>query len=343
MWRKHERRVIDGRRPSVMATLEGDLRKYLSFFGNTPREAHKLYGLVEPMVVKQVYRENRIRNKRKYGAGRIHECPLIDRMGMALMLLRGHSEQTVSHTFKVSCETARVTLMIFVRAFNKCLETPRRTTWEIVYRLRPGDLRAFMDEKASLDATVFNTTKPPDKETFDAMYRRGKGLGLNVLTVVSHGSKIVYISDPLPASVNDVSTYKRVVNEGVLALFAAVYADRGFIGANKNENIRLVHGDKKPPGGQLSEESRNKNAWINHEKYRVEQANAFLKNFGIFKKLHWYESHKLYEILQATSGLINFRTDERKKHPINWGHANRPKRRLVQKPKNAQLFPTAAK
>ena len=108
MWRKHERRVIDGRRPSVMATLEGDSRKYLSFFGNTPREAHKLYGLVEPMVVKQVYRENRIRNKRKYGAGRIHECPLIDRMGMALMLLRGHSEQTVSHTFKVSCETARV-------------------------------------------------------------------------------------------------------------------------------------------------------------------------------------------------------------------------------------------
>lgn len=326
-----------------MARLENKPRKFRSFFGVNAREFKKLYDKVEPVYVKQEYRANRIRNKRKYGAGRIHECPLNDRIGMALMLMRGNTVEVVSEIFDVSCETVRKTLMKVVHVFNKCLKTPKRITWKIVYQLKPGDIRNFMGKNASLDATVFNTTKPPDKETFDAMYRRGKGLGLNVMTVVSCDGELAYISEPVPASVNDAATYKLVVNEALLAVFECIYTDRGFIGVNKNPKVLLVHGDKKPPGGQLSEESRRKNAWINHEKYRVEQTNAFLKNFGIVNKMHWYQGQKLFKILQASGGLLNFRHEERKEHPENWGHANRPKRKLVQKPKNCQLFPTTTK
>lgn len=338
MLRKHQVRIVNGRRPSVVATIESNPRRHLSLFGFNPREMDVFYERLEPVMVRLAYKRSRIRTKRRYGAGRIHECPLKDRIGMALMIMRGHSEEVTAQTFNVSCETVRVTLMDVVDAINKCLETPQRITWKIIHRLKPGDLRAFTGEKASLDAVVFNTTKPPDKATFDAMYRRGKGLGLNVLIVVDYAGKIIYTSDPMAASVHDSALYKAVVEEALLALFSVVYADRAFIGVNMNPNVRLVHGDKKPPGGQLSEESRAKNAWINHEKYRVEQNNAFIKNFGILSKMHWYQSGKLFKILQAVCGIINFRNDERKEHPINWGHANRPKRKLVQKPENLTLF-----
>ena len=137
---------------------------------------------------------------------------------MALMLMRGHTEGVIARIFGVSCETVRVTLMDVVDAIDKCLETPQRITWKIIHRLKPGDLWAFTGEKASLDAVVFNTTKPPNKAIFDAMYRRGKGLGLNVLTVVAYGGKIVYTSEPMPASANDAALYKAVVEEVLLAL-----------------------------------------------------------------------------------------------------------------------------
>ena len=78
---------------------------------------------------------------------------------------------------------------------------------------------------------------------------------------------------------------------------------------------------------------RKINSWINSRKYRVEQVNSFIKNFGILDNLSWRDSKKLDELLQVICGVINFRTEHRRRHPVDWGHKNRPRRELVKKPK----------
>ena len=71
MLRKHQVRIVNGRRPSVVATIESDPRQHLSFFGFDPREMDVFYKRLEPVMVRQAYRKSRIRTKRRYGAGRI--------------------------------------------------------------------------------------------------------------------------------------------------------------------------------------------------------------------------------------------------------------------------------
>lgn len=355
MWRKYKRRTVDGQKKSIIPEYAKMPRRFRSYFGLNVREFKKLYKKTELAAAHMAHRERRIRNKRKYGAGRPHKCPLSDRLGMALMLLRGHSEEVVGGIFGVSCAVVRAALSELNPVLAKCLETPRRITWKIVHRRKNGSLDDYMsegekeagaedevvaelvDKEAAIDATVFNTTKPSDRDTYKLLSRRGKGVGLNVMTTVGPRGKIASLSEPAPASVSDANLYKATRNKALLKSFARAYTDRAFIGVEDDPEIFIIHGDKKPPGGELSAKSLAKNRWINSKKYHVERSNAFIKNFAIVKKMHWYDSHKLYETLQVICGLINYRIDERAKRPENWGHGNRTPCKRPRKPRDLQL------
>ena len=98
-----------------------------------------------------------------------------------------------------------------------------------------------------------------------------------------------------------------------------------------------MHGIKKRPGGELSVEDRKINSWINNQKYQVEHVNSFIKNFGILDNLSWRDRKKLDELLQVIYVLINFRTEHRRRYPVDWGHKNRPHRELVKKLKGFMI------
>lgn len=359
MWRKYKRRTIDGQREPVVFEYAETPRRFRSYFGFNEREFRKLCDNIAPVAARMAHKQRRIRNSRKYGAGRPHKCPLLDRVGMALMLLRGHTEEVVGGLFGVSRDTVKAALKELQPVLAVCLETPKKITWKIVHPRKNGDLRDHMqgeegaeearmeavkreaeeveDGEAAVDATVFNTTKPSDKETYKLLSRRGKGVGLNVMTVVKLSGKIAFLSWPAPASVSDANLYRATRNKNLMKHFERAYTDRAFIGVEDDPRILLVHGDKKPPGGELSEKSLAKNRWINSKKYRVEQANSLIKNFAIVKRMHWYDSRKLYDTLQVVCGLINFRHDERAKRPENWGHGNRTPCKRPRKPRDLEL------
>ena len=191
--------------------------------------------------------------------------------------------------------------------------------------------------KGMLDGTVFNTSKPPDEKVLLEYARRGKGIGFNVLTTLDGRGRVAWLSGSVPASKNDTWLYKKARNPRFMALFIELFTDRGLYGAEKDARVNHVHGIKRRPGKDLSEEDRAINSWINSQKYKVEQVNALIKLFKILETLSWRDKEKLDAILQAVCALINFRLDCREEHPVYWGHKSRPHHEHVKAPPKSTL------
>lgn len=243
---------------------------------------------------------------------------------MALMQLRGKSEEDVALVFDVAHDTARAALTELLPALHTILDIPRRLGRKIARQRRDRPLDEYLDlEMGVLDALVINTTKPRDRKTLEAYARRKKGVGLNIQTSLDGGGYIVDATRPARAAINDAALYHRTRNFRLLRALKKLYADRGYYHVEKSPYITLIHGDKKPPGGQLSEASLKKNSYINSKKYYVEQTNAHIKNYHILDKLHWFETDRMDMLFQVICGLINFRKKCRRDNPVDWGHRNR--------------------
>ena len=122
----------------------------------------------------------------------------------------------------------------------------------------------------------------------------------------------------------------------LLRRFETIFADPGYTGAEKVPHTNIEVAAKRPPGSKLTDEEIAINRWISSRRFVVERGNAFIKNYGIVNKMHWYDSAKLDDVIQVVCGLINFRTVRRKEHPVNWGHASRPRRPPVSDPSNVR-------
>lgn len=334
MRRKTVRLSIHGDNPSVVTVLIKDEKAFLASVSLTVAEFFKLCERIMNEVGLQHYRAHKHdKRARKYGAGRAHLLPFEDRLCAALMVLRGTKKFAVAQIFHVSMDTIGRAYEEMVSVINKCLDSPQKVYWHVTHAKEGEDLTRWMDtSKGSLDGTVINTTKPPDKDVLLEHSRRGKGVGLNTLTTIDARGKVVWVSASVPASKNDVWLYKESRNARFMSAFVKLYTDRGLVGAEKDARVNHVHGIKRRPGKELSEEERAINSWINSEKYNVEQVNAFIKMFGILDGLSWKDRKKLYTILQAICALINFRLECREEHPVYWGHKSRPHHERVKAP-----------
>ena len=339
MSRKVERLVLEGRRPPIYSNLEKWPRRFRSLVALTVDEARNLRKVVQAHALRESGRTSKRRNRtRKYGAGRPHEFCFNDRFYMALMRLRGATEEFVSAIFNAPYGAINAALNEMVPFLLACTPTPKFIKWRVTHLRKDQKITDFMDPReGAVDATVIPTTKPPKKETLKAFSRRGKGVGLNVQTIVDARGRVVDATRCRPASMNDARLYKETRNYLLLRLFEKLFSDKGYYHAEKYDYVNLIHGDKKPRGGELSDRSRKKNSYINSRKYRVEQTNSFIKNFKILENIHWFQADKLDNLIQAICGLINYRTECRQKKPVDWGHKNRARRKRVRKPRNMTL------
>ena len=102
-WKKIERLVVDGRRDAKTPKIMKDRRQFLSATSLTCEEFQELFEKLKVHMCRAGYRQySRSAKKNKCGAGRTHECPLIDRAAMALMQLRGTSGEITGLAFDVS-------------------------------------------------------------------------------------------------------------------------------------------------------------------------------------------------------------------------------------------------
>lgn len=321
---KLERLVVDGRRKSRVAEWTRP-STHLSATSLKISEVDELYAEVKPVALRQAYRRfHKHGRTRKYGAGRQHEFGLRDRLVMALMQLRGKSEEDVALVFDVSHDTARAALTELLPILHMILDIPRRLGRRVSRPRRDRPLDDYLDlEMGVIDALVVNTTKPRDRDVLKSYSRRKKGVGLNVQTSLDGNGYIIDATRPVRAAINDAALYHRTRNYQLLRALKKWFADRAYYHVEKSPDITLIHGDKKPPGGELSEESHKKNSYINSQKYYVEQTNAHIKNYHILDKLHWFETERMDMIFQVVCGLINFRKKCRRRNPVDWGHRNR--------------------
>ena len=335
MGRKTQRLVLDGTNPSVVEKMAARPTSFLHSTSLTVGEFRKLCDTVKEKAGKLHRQQHKDREiVRKYGAGRTHLMPFQDRLCACLMVMRGASKHDLSHMFDVSPDTIRRAYNEFMKVLAACLKTPQRIYWHVTHAKKDDDIRKWMNpEKGAIDGVVFKTTKPPSKDVLKEHARRGKGVGVNVLTNIDADGMMVSLSKCVPASKNDTWLYKKARNPRFLAWFKASFTDRGFFGAEKDGRVKHVHGIKRLPGKKLSEEDRAINSYINSQKYQVEQINAFIKKFGCLDGISWKDKKRIDAMLQVICGLINFRTECRKNNPLDWGHKSRPPHERVQKPK----------
>lgn len=225
-------------------------------------EFFKLRDRVKDEFGRQHYQKHQRHDAvRKYGAGRTHTLPFDDRLCAYLMITKGVLKYAVAQIFDVSTDTV-------MRAYNemepvivKALKSPEKIFWHVTHRRKDDDIRKWINpDKASLDGVVINTTKPGDKDTILEYSRRGKGTGLNVLTVVDGDGQLAWISDAEPASYHDTKVYDMHHNVEFLATFNVVLSDRGLGGAEKDMRVSHVYGIKRRPGCELAEEDRKINS-----------------------------------------------------------------------------------
>lgn len=339
VWQKVERMVVDGRKEAYSPELGKDRDKFLSLTSLTWDEFVELYEKIKEHTCRMGYRRySRSAKKNNYGAGRPHELPLIDRVVVSLIQLRGSSAQMASSVFRVSHDIAKAALDELLSAITACTDTPIKVAARLLHQGANRSLLEFMlDDDAAVDATVINTTRPSKGECASAYYRRKKGVGLNVQTIVDTKGYFVDIAVPMPASIHDIKVFRQNASPALLRQFRTVFGDNGYTSAEKVPHTHIEVASRRPPGGRLTDEAFARNVWIASRRYVVERGNAFIKNYGIVKRMHWYESEKLHRILQAIGGLINFRTARREKRPVNWGNGKRRPR--PRKPNPEDLLP----
>lgn len=344
VWAKVERLEVHGRKESAALELMKNEAQFLSLTSLTRDEFTELYEMVKEHMCRTGYREHsKSATTNNYGAGRPHELSLIDRLALALIQLRGTKGDVAGSIFRVSHDIARAALNEIIPAIKACVNTPRRVASRLLHQGANASLLDFMpSSEAAIDATVVNTTRPPRGKGKSVFYRRKKGTGLNIQTVVDMAGYFLDVAASVPASFHDMKVFKQKAIPALLRKFDSVFADNAYTGADKDPTIHIRVASRRPPGGKLTDEALERNRRISSKRFVVERGNAHIKSYGIVNQLHWYESDKMDIILQVVCGLINFRTARREKHPVNWGNRNRPPRPPVPNPKNQKLFPTTS-
>lgn len=98
--------------------------------------------------------------------------------------------------------------------------------------------------------------------------------GVNIQIVTSLSGDIVWVSDPLPGSTHDVTAIDthRLLEGRDPSQFIA---DKAYTGRG------MITPEKKRPGQEITEETRNYNTAINKLRWPIEQAISHLKNWRI--------------------------------------------------------------
>ena len=170
----------------------------------------------------------------------------------------------------------------------------------------------------------------------EGRFAGARGNGLNAQTIVGRGGRFIDAAAPVPASVHGMKAFRQKADRAPLGRFGAILADQGHAGAEKAPHTNTEAAAKRQPGGKLTDQDIARKRRISSRRLVVERGNALIKSHGIVNKMHWYDSEKLSGTIRAVCGPINFRTVRRKKHPVNWGHASRPRRPPVSDPRNVR-------
>lgn len=165
--------------------------------------------------------------------------------------------------------------------------------------------------KVSIDGTERRRNRPQNQEQQRAYYSGKKKAHTvkNDVIVGMEDIQIKYLSDTKPGKVND----KKIADQAQLSYpqGTELYQDKGLQGYEP-KGVTVFQPKKKPKGGELTEEEKQKNRAISSARVVVEHVIGSIKRLHIVADV--FRNRKpLFDdqVIEIACGLHNFRTNHR--------------------------------
>ena len=291
------------RRPAVFRSLTG----------MSNDEFEGLYGqLVDAIERYEEARLERRDRQRAVGAGRRYQHDARNRLLMALIWLRVYPTYDVLG-FIFDLDKSNISrnlkgmLVVLREQLGNEVEWPDRAR-------RKQKMEQFMQEfpevVAIVDATEQPTQRPQDAEEQKRYYSgKKKRHTLKTQVVVGPDGEIMGHSETVPGATHDKSLYDASGVRDRLDEEEAVMGDKGYQGIQPDRLVVLP--DKKPKGGELTDEQKARNRRISHYRIVVENTICQLKTFRVLAHVyrHARESHS--DVFAIVAVLVNRRIRRR--------------------------------
>jgi transposase len=260
------------------------------------------------------HEEKRLRRpdrKRAIGGGASHRLDGRDRVLMALIWLRVYpTYEVLGFIFDLHKSNVGRNLKPILEVLSKHLEIE----WPDKAKRTKKKMNEFMQEFPEVavigDATEQPTCRPTGRDTQQRYYSgRKKRHTLKTQVVVLPDGTIAAFSDTVPGSQHDKSLYDASGLANHLDQDEAIMGDSGYQGIQHDH--RAVLPDKKPKGGELTDDQKARNHQISQARIVVENTIAQLKSFRVFadRYRHPRDSHNW--VFGIVVGLVNQRIARR--------------------------------
>lgn len=307
--------------------------------GLKPKEFRQLFQMVErhyPEYERERRKQLRPHRQRDIGAGRPYAHPLLVRVLALLTYLRLHLTQELTaalfgmHQPDISRDLRRL-LPLLQQYLPVPVLLPLDLQETDLEKILQG-LEAFLqDLRAFLDAMEQTIERPKDKEKQQEYYS-GKKKRHTVKTQIIANSwgEVAAITPAVPGKTSDITLARRSRVVDVLPEDTDVYDDKGYVGLEKEvplksscalretsagqessgleaqPRIRIHTPTKKPRGGELTPEQKERNREIGRIRVLVEHVIGWLRNWRILSERFRCALELYTEILRTVAGLVNF-------------------------------------
>jgi hypothetical protein len=310
--------------------------KYLT--GLTASQFWEMFSRIEAnFEAYERQRHERPGRKRAVGAGRPYAVPLLLRVVALITYLRLHLPQEFIGMWfgmdqvQISRDLRRLLPLIrqHVPAPQVLEPVPEEERpVEPIEALR----QAFGEEGvALLDATEQPINRPKDAERQKAFYSGKKKRHTVKTQIVTNGAgEIVAITPPVPGKTADIKLAERSRVVERLPEGIDTYADKGYQGLDKHVppkkstadgdsdatetvlRLRVHTPTKKPKGGELTPEQKERNRAIGRVRMGVEHAIARAKNWHILADRFRCHLDMYEEAFRTVCGFANLQVRERR-------------------------------
>jgi len=285
---------------------------FRSLAGMTVKEFEHLYERTASDI--ESYEERRLRRadrKRDIGGGASHSLDGRNRLLMALIWLRVYPVyEVLGFIFDLHKSNVCRNLKPILEVLSKHLEIEWPDKAERAKKKMNEFMQEFPEVAMIVDATEQPTYRPQDQDEQKRYYSgKKKRHTLKTQIVVLPDGTIADFSDTVKGSQHDKSLYDASGIGDRLDEDEAMMGDSGYQGIQHQHQAVLP--DKKPKGGELTDDQKIRNHQISQARIVVENTIAQLKSFRVLADRYRHPRDSHNRAFGIVVGLVNQRIERR--------------------------------
>jgi len=287
---------------------------FRSLTGMTVEEFERLYEQIESAIedyeTRRLWRPDR---ERDMGGGASYSLDGRNRLLLALIWLRVYPVyEVLGFIFDLHKSNVGRNLKAMLDVLSEHLEIE----WPDKAKRTKKKMNEFMAEfpevAVIVDATEQPTQRPGDPDTQKKYYSGKKRRHtLKTQVVALPDGTIVGVSDTVPGSQHDKALYDAIGVAEQLEEDEAIMGDSGYQGI-QHDHLAVLP-TKKPKGGELTDEQKQRNRQISQARVVIENTIAQLKFFRILADRYRHSRDSHHQVFRIVASLVNRRM---RRHPL---------------------------